>query len=185
MQANDCAQAFAAVESHPDLDLVLLDYYLPDMDGLAALSVLGKKHPEIPVVILSGSTNPSTMQRALNQGAVGFITKSGQSEELLKAVRQVLAGDVYIPSTQDWFGQSANIPADTPKPVFTPRQEDVLQLLLDGCSNREISQRLHLSDETIKTHISCILRGFGVKTRMQAALEAGRWGYKKSADSAR
>ena len=183
LQACDCAQAFAMIEADRDLDLVLLDYHLPDMDGLAALSVFGKDYPELPVVMLSGSANPTTVQRALSLGAAGFVTKSGQSDELLKALRLVLDGEIYVPTAQAWNGQAAMANAPVSAPVFTPRQEEVLQLLLDGCSNREIGQKLHLSDETIKNHVSGILRGFGVKTRIQAALEAGRWGYSKSSSS--
>jgi DNA-binding NarL/FixJ family response regulator len=180
LQAPNCARAFELAASHPDLDLVLLDYHLPDMNGLAALAVLGKKHPELPVVILSGSANPSIMQRVLAQGAAGFVTKSGLSDELLQALRLVLDGGVYTPSDSDLFSDPNVHLATGAAPVFTPRQEEVLRLLLDGCSNREISDRLTLSDETIKNHISSILRTFGVKTRMQAALEAGRWGYGRS-----
>jgi DNA-binding NarL/FixJ family response regulator len=180
LQAPNCARAFELAASHPDLDLVLLDYHLPDMNGLAALAVLGKKHPELPVVILSGSANPSIMQRVLAQGAAGFVTKSGLSDELLQALRLVLDGGVYTPSDADLFSDPNAHLATGAAPVFTPRQEEVLRLLLDGCSNREISDRLTLSDETIKNHISSILRTFGVKTRMQAALEAGRWGYGRS-----
>lgn len=179
LQAPSCGHAFALAKQHHDLDLVLLDYHLPDMDGLAALNILGKKHPELPVVILSGSANPSIAQRVLAHGAAGFITKSGLSDELLRALRLVLDGGVY---QSDGFSvpNSHGLPAEAAQaPVFTPRQEDVLQLLLEGCSNREISDRLGLSDETVKNHVTSVLRGFGVKTLMQAALEAARWGYCK------
>ena len=179
LQAPDCAVAFGLALTHPDLDLVLLDYHLPDMNGLAALAIFGKKHPELPVVILSGSANPSIMQRVLAQGAAGFITKSGLSDELIFALRRVLNGEVYSPTAFGLMQSGDGLIEARQPPVFTPRQEDVLRLLLEGCSNREISETLGLSDETIKNHITSILRGFGVKTRMQAALEAGRWGYGK------
>ena len=176
LQAHNCAVAFELAATHPDLDLVLLDYHLPDMNGLAALAIFGKKHPELPIVMLSGSANPSIVQRVLAQGAAGFITKSGLSDELLLALRQVLDGEVYAPG----FTNPDSKQDISSGPVFTPRQEEVLRLLLDGYTNREISEKLCLSDETIKSHVTSILRGFGVKTRMQAALEAGRWGYGRS-----
>lgn len=176
LQAHNCAVAFELAATHPDLDLVLLDYHLPDMNGLAALAIFGKKHPELPIVMLSGSANPSIVQRVLAQGAAGFITKSGLSDELLLALRQVLNGEVYAPG----FTHPDAKQDISSGPVFTPRQEEVLRLLLDGYTNREISEQLCLSDETIKSHVTSILRGFGVKTRMQAALEAGRWGYGRS-----
>lgn len=177
LQASHCKSAFEQARLHPDLDLVLLDYHLPDMNGLAALAIFGKKHPELPIVILSGSANPSIMQRVLSQGAAGFITKSGRSDELIGALKVVLDGGIYAPPEfQSMPSQMEPEVINTP-PVFTPRQEDVLKLLLNGCSNREIGEQLNLSDETIKNHVTSILRAFGVKTRMQAAMEAGRWGY--------
>lgn len=183
LQAATCAEAFVLAKTHADLDLVLLDYHLPDMDGFAALAVFGKKHPELPVVILSGSANPSIMQRVLARGAAGFITKSGLSDELLHALRLVLQGEVFVPAQFSPVQSAGSTTLPIAPPAFTRRQEEVLRLLLDGFSNREISDHLELSDETVKNHITSILRGFGVKTRMQAALEAGRWGYGKSSSN--
>ena len=154
IEAADCRRAFALAASHPDLDLVLLDYHLPDMNGLAALQLFGKRHPELPVVILSGSANPSIAKRALEQGAAGFVTKSGVTDELLHALRQVLQGEVYSPPE---FGACPGADPSAPDvkaPVFTRRQQEVLQLLLGGCSNRDISDQLSLSDETVKNHVS-------------------------------
>lgn len=179
LQAPDCARAFELAQAHPELDLVLLDYHLPDMDGLAALTTLGQRHPELPVVILSGSANPGIMQRALERGAAGFITKSGLSEDLLGALRRVLAGEVVMPEEfTSPFGQSS-VGTGAQAPVFTARQEEVLKLLQQGHSNREIGEALNLAEETIKSHVAVILRTLGVKTRLQAAMEAGRWGYGK------
>jgi DNA-binding NarL/FixJ family response regulator len=180
LEASDCMHAFVLAGIHPDLDLVLLDYHLPDMNGLAALDVFGKRHPELPVVILSGSANPSIAHRALECGAAGFITKSGLSDELLHALRQILDGEVYAPAEFQPTRQTPQWTTDIKAPVFTPRQQEVLQLLLSGCSNRDISEQLTLSDETVKNHVTSILRRFGVKTRTQAALEAERWGYGRS-----
>lgn len=179
-EAADCKSAFDLAKSLPDLDLVLLDYHLPDMNGLAALAILGKKHPELPVVILSGSANPSIAQRVLSHGAAGFITKSGLSDDLLHALRLVLQGEVYVPPEFAAPQHSGPTPSKFTAPTLTKRQQDVLQLLIAGNSNREISDLLELSDETIKNHVSSILKGFAVKTRTQAVLEARRWGYDKS-----
>jgi len=185
LQAPDCAQAFLLAQAHPDLDLVLLDYHLPDMNGLAALALLGKRHPELPVVLLSGSANPSIMQQALAQGAAGFITKSGLSDELLQALRRVLAGEIYAPTHLTGFPGTGLEDAFSGHqvPVLSPRQLEVLQLLLDGHTNREIGAKLFVGDETIKTHVTAIMRALKAKTRTQAATEAARWGYRKSPSS--
>ena len=182
LEAPHCARAFELAELHHGLDLVLLDYHLPDMNGLEALAIFGKNHPELPIVMLSGSVNPLIMRQVMAQGAAGFVTKSGKSQELLAILRLVLDGGIYTPP--DLPTESSPPPdLDANKgylpPQFTRRQEEVLYLLLDGRSNKEISESLNLADETIKTHVTAILRGFGVKSRVQAVLAAGRYGYTK------
>lgn len=182
LQAPHCARAFELAALHPDLDLVLLDYHLPDMNGLQALSVFEKSNPELPIIMLSGSDNPQIMRQVLAKGAAGFLTKAGLSNDLLSVVRLVLAGEVYRPPellTAPFSSYAQETEAGT-APQFTPRQEEVLLLLLDGRSNKEISQTLQLGEETTKNHVTAVLRAFGVKTRVQAVLAAGRYGYVKS-----
>ena len=186
LEAGSCARAFELAFAHVDLDLVLLDYHLPDMNGLQALDVFSRQAPELPIIVLSGSVNPKIMQQVMNKGAAAFLTKSGMSEELLSVTRRVLAGEVYVPSAVSALSAAALGDETAPKldaPQFTPRQEEVLYLLLDGYSNKEISKMLSLSDETVKNHISGILRGFGVQTRTQAVLAANRHGYSRSTPS--
>lgn len=183
LEAPNCARAFELAKLHHDLDLVLLDYHLPDMNGLEALAIFGKKHPELPIVMLSGSVNPLIMRQVMAQGAAGFVTKSGKSQELLAILRLVLDGGIYTPpdlSTDVGLPPIEEANTGYLPLQFTRRQEDVLQLLLDGRSNKEISEALNLADETIKTHVTAILRGFGVKSRVQAVLAAGRHGYVKA-----
>jgi DNA-binding NarL/FixJ family response regulator len=184
LEAATCARAFELATTHADIDLVLLDYHLPDMNGLDALDVFARQTPELPIVVLSGSVNPRIMQQVMRKGAAAFLTKSGMSEELLTVTRMVLAGDVYVPPE---LMSSLPMPLEPesrqPAPLFTPRQEEVLYLLLDGRTNKEISRMLSLSDETVKNHISGILRGFGVQTRTQAVLAANRHGYSRSTSS--
>jgi DNA-binding NarL/FixJ family response regulator len=187
LEAADCARAFELAHQHADLDLVLLDYHLPDMNGLLALNVFGRRHPELPVVMLSGSVNPRIMNQVLARGAAAFLTKSGLSHELLAVIRQVLAGDVFVPPdlANDF---SATVPGELDGvgrfPKLSPRQEEVLLLLLAGRTNREMSEVLGLAEETTKNHVTAILRAFGVRTRLQVIVEAGRQGYPISAPSA-
>ena len=179
LQAATCASAFELAHFNPDLDLVLLDYRLPDMSGLAALEIFGQRHPELPVVILSGSANPSVMQHARDLGAAGFVTKSCLSDHLLSTLRKILAGDIGIPSNFSPLGEEiygTAVKTSAP-PVLSPRQHDVLCLLLGGMTNRQIGEQLSLGSETVKFHVSNILRIFGASTRTQAVLEAKRWGY--------
>lgn len=186
LEAPHCARAFELAAMHPDLDLVLLDYHLPDMNGLDALDMLGERHPELPIIMLSGSVSPRVMRQVLTKGAAAFIAKSSMSDELLSVVRLVLAGDVYVPPAlleAPPMSFTAEVETGKPPPQFTARQVDVLHLLLDGQPNKDIGRLLNLSDETVKNHVTAILRGFGVQTRTQAVLAAHRHGYSKSAPS--
>lgn len=176
LQAGTCGQAFALAETHGDIDLVLLDYHLPDMTGLEALAVFGGKHPELPIVMLSGQASTQIMRQVLQAGAAGFVTKSSVSDELLRAVRSVLDGDVYLPQELNAATASAADAASGKAPL-TQRQELVLRCLLDGLANRDIAEQLHVSEETVKTHVAAILRYFEVQNRTQAVVAAARFGY--------
>ena len=183
LQASTCAQAFVHTQTHSDLDLVLLDYHLPDMTGLDALAIFGQQHPELPIVMLSGSANHQIMRQVLRAGAAGFVTKSSLSEELLDAIKRVLNGDVYLPRELDSPVPPGSLDVLAERPTLTQRQELVLRGLLDGQSNREISAALNVSDETVKTHVAAILRHFSVQNRTQAVVAAARRGYHSSGNS--
>ena len=181
LQSGTCTQGFAIAQDHPDIDVVLLDYHLPDMTGLVALEIFGMRHPELPVIMLSGSANMQIVRHVLLAGASGFVTKSGLSDELLMAVRQVLAGGEYLPPDfEEPASTLHSLPDktdDSGRSGLTHKQELVLRELLDGRSNREIAHTLSLSEETVKTHVASILRHFDVQNRTQAVVAAARSGY--------
>lgn len=175
LHAANGAQAIALLLPHRDIDLVLLDYQLPDMTGLEVLRQLGKIQPELAVLVISGSLNPHLMQQTLSAGACGFVQKSGNTQELIRAIDLVLKGGVYLPPelkalNDSGIGSGIN--------TLSPRQETVLHRLMDGQSNREIAQELDLSEETVKTHVSAILRYFNAENRTQAALAALEFGFR-------
>jgi len=173
-----CTQGFSIALEHPDLDLVLLDYHLPDMNGFDALAIFSKRHPDIPVLVLSGSSNPQIMHQVLQAGAAGYATKTSVSEELLSAVQCVLRGDIYMPPTSaQVFDQNYPAPTNAGTPL-SPKQEQVLCELLAGRSNPDIARLLSISDETVKTHMAAILRHFNVSNRTQAVVAATRCGYR-------
>ena len=178
LQAGTCAQAFEITREHLDLDLVLLDYHLPDMTGLDALDIFGRRHPELPIVMLSGSANTQIMRQVLQSGASGFVTKSTLSDELLHAVRLVLDGEVYSPRELEGRSDVSGFDQLPDKTPLTQRQELVLRELLDGRSNKEIALTLNVSEETVKTHVAAILRHFDVQNRTQAVVAAARSGYR-------
>lgn len=173
-----CTQGFSIALEHPDLDLILLDYHLPDMNGLDALGILARRHPDVPVLILSGSSNPQIMHQVLQAGAAGYATKTSVSEELLNAVQRVLAGDIYMPPiSAQIFDQDYPGPTSSNSPL-SPKQEQVLTELLAGRSNPDIARLLSISEETVKSHMAAILRHFNVQNRTQAVVAATRCGYR-------
>lgn len=186
MDAPTCERALELVAQHPDLDLVLLDYHLPDMSGLDALDICRREHPELPIVMLSGTVTPQLMRQVVARGAAGFISKSAINDDFLCVVQQVLEGDVYMPPEMLPMAgvDSLELQGDPALPPLTPRQEEVLALMLEGRSNKYISQTLQLSEETTKNHVSGVLRAFGVRTRVQAVLAAERHGYTRSGPAA-
>ncbi|MGQ0710655.1 MAG: response regulator [Rhodoferax sp.] len=177
---ENCSQAFSAALEHPDLDLVLLDYHLPDMNGLDALGIFSQRHPDVPVLMLSGSSNAQIMHQVLQRGAAGYITKTSLSDELLDAVRKVLDGQLYTPAQNAQVFDHQYPPPSNPTAPLSPKQEQVLGELLAGRSNPDIARLLSISEETVKTHVAAILRHFGVQNRTQAVVAAQRCGYRPS-----
>lgn len=175
LHAANGAQAIAMLLPHRDIDLVLLDYQLPDMTGLDVLRQFARIQPGLVVLVISGSVNPHLMQQTLSAGACGFVQKTGNAQALVRAIDLVLKGGIYRPPELEVLNKSGN--TDGPN-ALSPRQETVLQRLMDGQSNREIAQELDVSEETIKTHVSAILRYFNAENRTQAALAALDYGFR-------
>ena len=183
-EAGSGTAAFAMADEHPDLDLVLLDLNMPDMSGIDALDQLGQSHPDIPVVVLSGVDDLESMRAAFDRGAAGFIHKSALSDVLVSAIRLVFSGGVYVPPQlldpgelggaglgARHLSSGGGIPLN-----MTERQQEVLQLVLQGKTNKEICRTLSLAEPTVKVHVSAILRILGVQSRTQAVLAATRLG---------
>ncbi|MEI7514038.1 MAG: response regulator transcription factor [Betaproteobacteria bacterium] len=183
LHAATGADAIALLLPHRNIDLVLLDYHLTDMTGLEVLRQLGKIQPSLVVLMISGSTTVQIIQQALNAGAAGFVTKSGDTQELLSAIEQVLQGEIYIPQELRAVHGSGKSGVSGAAPSLSRRQEQVLRGIMNGQSNREIAAELDLSEETVKTHVSAILRYFSVENRTQAAVAAADYAYSSSAPS--
>jgi DNA-binding NarL/FixJ family response regulator len=124
--------------------------------------------------VLSGAATPLMMRQVLAKGAAGFLTKTGRSDELLSALSRVLEGEVL--ASPDLLMADGQI-----DPPLTPRQEDVLQLLLQGYETKDICDKLFIAEQTAKSHVSAIIKAFGVKTRLQVIVAAARYGYGKGA----
>ena len=178
IEAGDCAQALEAVESHGDIVLVLLDLHMPGRDGFAALEVLSRQHMALPIVVLSGSEDRADMQRALDGGAMGFIPKSASAAVMLSALRLVLSGGVYVPPAMVQAGTRDAAPRSPPETTLTPRQIDVLARVIEGKPNKIIADELHLTEATVKAHVTAVFKALNVSNRTQAARAAERLGLK-------
>jgi two-component system nitrate/nitrite response regulator NarL len=172
LQARDSGEGLAFAESEVDLDAVFLDLNMPGLDGLSAIQEFGKRHPDLPVIVLSSSEDPGDVRSALAAGALGYIPKSATSQTLLSALQLVLSGNVYIPTL---MLNAANPAPANPRShgggvaSLSARQLDILSRICRGLSNKEISRELDLSEKTVKTHITAIFKALNVVSRSQAA----------------
>jgi DNA-binding NarL/FixJ family response regulator len=191
--------ARAALRDDADFDLVLLDLTLGDGDGFELLDELRATYPAVPVVVVSASDRTSDVIRAIDAGAMGYLPKKSAHAELHHALKLVMTGSMYVPTqllglpfgrnlapTSGDTGPGALDGAAPPLGLtarqeppkvpslkdlaLTPRQAEVLSLLLQGLPNKLIARQLNLSVETVKDHVAAVLRALGASTRTQAVL---------------
>jgi len=192
-QAGSCEEGFALLEAQGPADLVLIDMALPRMQGLEGIGQLRAHWPATAVVALSSSDDRDTVLHCIDAGAMGFIPKSSASEVLIPALKLILARGIYLPPSafvdvrQPAADDSAKAPATraasvapggcTPQALgLSPRQSEVLYLILQGKAAKLIERELSLSASTVKAHTSAVLRALNVTTRTQAVVAAGRLG---------
>lgn len=175
IEASDSESARRLAAANLDLDLALLDLNLPGVIGLGLLERLRSDYPELPVVVLSATEDVSTMRAVLERGAMGFIPKSSSNQVMLSALRLVLAGGRYLPpELLSIAGISA--PASVGDLKLTERQHDVLKLMVQGHSNKQICRELGLAEATVKIHVTAILRALNVTSRAQVIVAINRFG---------
>jgi DNA-binding NarL/FixJ family response regulator len=178
-EAGDFAGLMAAVERTPP-DLLLLDLNMPGMDALSGLRRLRQRFPELTTVVASGQDDPATIRAVLATGARGFVSKSDPPQTLVSAVRLVAGGGVYV-STRLLAEFRNGMPAGgADASGLTPRQRDVLDLLLLGQPNKLIARGLGLAEGTVKIHIAAILHALHARNRTEAVLRAHEMGIGRS-----
>ena len=175
-----------------DLDLAVIDLNMPGADGHAHIDELRRRHPAVPVIVLSGYEDPAVMRTALEHGVLGFIPKAYSPDVMLSAVRLVLAGGVYVPPMMLTAlppgivaGVSPQVGAEPAarngggfqtlehlRNVLTERQVEVLQLLSQGKPNKLIGRSLGISEGTVKIHLAAIFRALNVRNRTEAVVAA-------------
>ena len=184
-----------------DFDLVLLDLHLGDASGFDLLAELRQLYPALPVVVVSASDRSSDVIHAIDLGAMGFVPKRASNDILFEALNVVMSGGIYVPpmTLRSFDDAAASAPAaagSVPQALavvreqaeagevqktpplaslgLTPRQTDVLALLLQGLPNKLIARELNLSVETVKDHVAAVLRALNVSSRTQAVLAVGQ-----------
>ena len=168
-------QTLTALARYPDCALALLDLTLPGAHGLDLLAELRRDYPCLPIVVLSATHDRATVGAALAAGARGYVSKTASSDALLDAIRTVLGGGRGI--TVDIApGGVRQTNVQTQVLGLTQRQAEVLQLLVQGKPNKLICRDLHLSEGTVKVHVSAILKALNVHSRSQAIVELTRRG---------
>jgi DNA-binding NarL/FixJ family response regulator len=183
VEASDFDQALSTVEREKDIDIVLLDLSMPGMswnDGLQRLKE--QLPPTTPVIVLSASDDRRHVLQAVNLGAAGFIPKTSSSRVMLSALKLVLSGGVYLPpallenGAQGLDGTGGPMASENAVSFLTPRQREVLALLGQGKSNKEIARVLQLAEGTVKLHVTAILKALNVNNRTRAVVAASQLG---------
>jgi NarL family two-component system response regulator LiaR len=156
-------------------DVVLMDLLMPVMDGIAATGVIRRELPDVEVIALTSVLEDSAILGAVRAGAIGYLLKDTQAGELCRAIKAAAAGQVQLsPQAAARLMREVQVPQSPEK--LTSREIEVLRLLAQGMSNKDIGAALVIGVKTVKTHVSSILSKLGVPSRTQAALYAVRIG---------
>jgi DNA-binding NarL/FixJ family response regulator len=176
---GDAANGQHAIEQLPMLrpDVVLMDIRMPIMDGVAATKIIGQTHPTIKVLVLTTFDDDEYVAQAMQHGARGYLLKHTRSEELAQAIRVVHQGYTHmgpglfekaIATLQPASTVAKSLPPELTE--LTPRERQVLCLIANGASNREIAKALYISERTVKNHVTNILSRLNLRDRTQAAM---------------
>ena len=166
---------------NPDIFLAIIDLKMPGLDSPKDLAKIRRQWPSVRVVVLSGSEDRADILACLEAGVHGYILKSERSEMVIEHLRFVLDGNIYVPPMLADLPSTANgrvrpgLAQAAAASSLTPRQRDVLQLISEGLSNKEIGTRLTLAEGTVKLHVAAVLRAIGVANRAHAAAVATQY----------
>jgi DNA-binding NarL/FixJ family response regulator len=178
-EAEDGTEALAkARELKPDL--ILMDIRMPHCNGLEAVSAIKRELPAVKIIMLTVYDEDENLFEAIKRGAEGFLGKKVRAKALLDSLRGVMEGEAAIPGSMAAkilreFARLAEIEDGHIAGQLTPREKEVLQKLSEGLTNRQIAFYLCISENTVKAHVSSILKKLHLQTRAQAAAYARRW----------
>lgn len=166
-QASDGEEAYEIAKKISP-DIILMDINMPNINGIKAAKMLKNDNPKNKIMFLTIYNDKEYLMKALKIGVEGYILKDADSDELIKAIRTISNGGVYIhPSL---VSEIENLDTDECKKELTDREMQILSLIAEGYSNKEIADKLFLSEKTVKNHVYNIFRKLDVKDRTQAAI---------------
>ncbi|MBK8455788.1 MAG: response regulator transcription factor [Phyllobacteriaceae bacterium] len=168
----------ALMLAHDDIDLLLLDLHMPGASGLSGLIAIKGIESTVPVAVISAYDDVTTIRRALDLGASGFISKSSGVDGIRKGVETILAGGIWTSEEIDLGVEGDPEISDLIQRLqtLTPQQTRVLSMLAEGLLNKQIAYELSVSEATIKAHVSAVLQKLGVDSRTQAVIRLGKIG---------
>ncbi|GMM85732.1 response regulator transcription factor [Pseudoalteromonas sp. MTN2-4] len=167
----------AVLSEQDELDLLLLDLHMPGSGDLYGLIRIREDYPSLPIVVVSGSEDLSIISKVMAYGAMGFIPKASSTQDIAQGIETVLEGETWLPENiKDKVANVENEDRELAQQVasLTPQQYKVLQYLHEGLLNKQIAYELHISEATVKAHITAIFRKLGVYNRTQAVLIASK-----------
>jgi DNA-binding NarL/FixJ family response regulator len=174
-EAEDQNSVMAQLENNPDTDVVLLDLHMPGCHGLMGLASIRAEHPGVAVIIISAHENPATIRRALDYGAVGYLTKRTGLSDLKSSLNAVLSCQEWLPasikkavSLIQLSDQDRTL--DQKLASLSPQQFKVLTRVTKGLLNKQIADQLGIQERTVKAHMSAIFEKLDVKNRTQAGV---------------
>lgn len=169
VEAASAQTVGAAMQDHPEIELVLLDLAMPGARGFSSLLHVRGEYPEVPVVVISSNEHPRVIRRAQQFGAAGFIPKSASADDMAAALLAVLDGDNWFPSMAAERSE-ADAALAAKLAQLTPQQFRVLLCIADGLLNKQIAHELGLAENTVKVHVTAILKKLECYSRTQAAV---------------
>lgn len=176
IETNNYPDTLESVKNNPDLDLIVMDLFMPGSSGTDGIILIRQSAPCTPIIVLSSSENIKHVKTALKLGANGYIPKSSSNEIFLSAINLVMAGGIYIPAqmlNETVNTTSAEEPLTT---LLTDRQTEVLKLMAQGKTNKAIAKIMNITDNTVKSHVSMIFTHLNAVNRTQAVLNAQQRG---------
>ncbi len=187
---NSGQECLPIIDEHKP-DVILLDMRMPGIDGLGVLAMLRDKGLEMPIAMLTTSSEESDLVESLRAGAQGYLLKDMEPDDLVLALRDIVAGKTVVaPDLAPILAKAVQGKSDnnqnekvTPFAHLTPRETEILGLLAEGQSNKAIARNLGISDGTVKLHVKAILRKLEVHSRVEAAVMAVEHGMQRSTAS--